>query len=30
MNNAHALEAKFKEQCNMQGITARNAYFEGC
>lgn len=27
MNNAHALEAKFKEQCNMQGITARNAYF---
>ncbi|GAA5252381.1 hypothetical protein KNCP2_06690 [Candidatus Rickettsia kedanie] len=27
MNNARALEAKFKEQCNMQGITARNAYF---
>ncbi|AFB29106.1 pentapeptide repeat-containing protein [Rickettsia rickettsii] len=27
MNKTHALEAKFKEQCNMQGITARNAYF---
>ncbi|MCC8468021.1 MAG: pentapeptide repeat-containing protein, partial [Rickettsia endosymbiont of Eriopis connexa] len=27
MNKIHALEAKFKEQCNMQGITARNAYF---
>ena len=27
MNKTHALEAKFKEQCNMQGITARNVYF---
>ncbi|AFB20996.1 pentapeptide repeat-containing protein [Rickettsia canadensis] len=27
MHNAHALEAKFKKQCNMKSITARNAYF---
>jgi|GEM_PF-3837496 len=27
MNKAHALGAKFKDQCNMKGVTARNAYF---
>lgn len=27
MDKAHALEAKFKDKCNMKGVTARNAYF---